>query len=314
MIRNLSNLDSPAQGAFFAKQLEHVKAQTYDVDYPELKARKLIPVSGDAGPGATSITYRQYDQVGVMELIADYSNALKRVDILGSEFTSPVKSIGGAYGYSLQEIRSAQMANLNLDQRKANAARRAFEEAVERIAKTGNAETGLKGFLNHANVPRGDVAQGATGADATAKRLWANKTPAEIVKDISAGVASIISTTNEVEAGPFTLVIPTEQYALIASTKNSESSDVTILEFVLKSNPWIAEIVPWHALKGAGSGGTDRMLFYTRHPDKLTLEIPQDFEQLNVQEVGLEFQIPCHGRIGGVIWYRPYSARYVDGL
>lgn len=307
MPRNLSNLDDKA-GAFFVRQLEHVKTQTYDIEYPELKARTLIPVSHDAGPGATSITYQQFDQVGVMELISDYSNALKRVDILGTEHTSPVKSIGGAYGYSLQEIRSAQFAGLNLDQRKANAARRAFEEAVERIAKSGNAETGIKGFLNHPNVPRGDVTP-----NAGAKSKWADKTPAEIVKDINDGVRSIISTTNEVEAGPFVLLLPVDQYTLIASTKNSDSSDVTILEFVLKSNPWIAEIVPWFALKGAGSGGTDRMVFYTRHPDKLTLEIPQDFEQLNVQEKGLEFEIPCHGRIGGVIWYRPFSARYVDG-
>lgn len=304
----LSNLDA-AEGIFFQRQLEHVKSETYDVEYPELMARRLIPVSHDAGPGATSITYQQFDRVGVMELISDYSNALKRVDILGKEFTSPVKSIGGAYGYSLQEIRSAQMANLNLDARKAEAARRAFEEAVELIARTGNSETGLKGFLNHPNVPRGDAAEGES-----TETEWANKTPEEIVRDISDAVAQIRSDTNGVESGPFVVLLPDAQYTRIATTKNSDSSDVTILEFVLKSNPWVAEIVPWWALKGAGVGGTDRMILYTRNPSKLTLEIPQDFEQLAVQEKGLEFEIPCHGRIGGVIVYRPYSIRYVDGI
>lgn len=308
MIRNLSNLDA-AEGAFFARQLEHIKAQTYDVEYPELMARRLIPVSHEAGPGATSITYQQFDRVGVMELISDYSNALPRVDILGKEFTSPVKSIGGAYGYSIQEIRSAQMANLNLDARKAEAARRAFEEAVERIARSGNAETGLKGFLNHANVPRGDAAAGAS-----TDTEWSEKTPAEIVADISAAVAKIREDTDAVESGPFVLLLPDAQYTLIATTQNSAASDVTILEFVLKSNPWIEEIVPWYALKGAGTGGTDRMILYTRNPSKLTLEIPQDFEQLEVQEKGLEFEVPCHGRIGGVIVYRPFSIRYVDGI
>lgn len=311
--RTLPNLDSAA-GVFFARQLEHVKTETYDVEYPELMARKLIPVSSDAGPGATSITYRQFDRTGAFELISDYANNLKRADVLGQEFTSPVKSIGGAYGYSLQEIRSAQMANVNLDTRKAEAARAAFEQAVDTIATKGNAETGLKGFINHANVPRGDVAQGATGADATAKRLWANKTSEEIVKDINEAVAAIRSATEGVESGPFTILLPDEQYTIIASKKNSDSSDVTILEFVLKANPWVKEIVPWYALKGAGSGGTDRMLVYIRDPRKLTLEIPQDFEQLDVQPVGLEFQVPCHGRIGGVIFYRPHSARYVDGI
>lgn len=309
MIRNLSNLDA-AEGAFFARQLEHIKAQTYDVEYPELMARRLIPVSNEAGPGATSITYRQFDRVGVMELISDYSNALPRVDILGKEFTSPVKSIGGAYGYSLQEIRSAQMAGLDLDVRKAEAARRAFEEAIEQIARTGNAETGIKGFLNHPNVPRGDAAsnEGATSTK------WEDKTPTEIVRDISDAVGTIREDTKGVESGPFTILLPDDQYTRIATTRNSDASDVTILEFVLKSNPWVEEIVPWYALKGAGSGPSDRMMVYTRNPSKVTLEIPQDFEQLEVQPKGLEFEVPCHGRIGGVIWYRPYSARYVDGI
>lgn len=304
----LSNLDAN-EGVFFSSQLEHIKGEIYETEYPELMARRLIPVSHEAGPGATSITYRQFDQVGVMELISDYANALPRVDILGKEFTSPVKSIGGAYGYSLQEIRSAQMANLNLDQRKAEAARRAFEEAVERIAKAGNAATGLKGFLNHPNVPRETVTNGAGGT-----ATWATKTPAEIVKDISDAVADIRDDTKGVESGPFVVLLPDAQYTRIATTKNSESSDVTILEFILKSNPWIAEIVPWHALKGAGSSATDRMVLYTRNPSKLTLEIPQDFEQLNVQEKDLEYQVPCHGRIGGVIFYRPFSASYRDGI
>lgn len=312
-LRTLPNLDAN-MGVFFERQLEHIKAETYDVEYPELMARKLIPVSFEAGPGATSITYRQFDRVGVMALISDYANALPRVDVLGKEFTSPVKSIGGAYGYNLQEIRSAQMAGVPLDSRKAEAARAAFEQTVDEVGTKGNAETGIKGFLNHPNVPRGDVAQGATGADATAKRLWANKTPAEIVKDINAAVAAIRSATNSVESGPFTVLLPDDQYTLIASTKNSDSSDVTILEFVLKANPFIKEIVPWYQLKGAGSGGTDRMLVYIRDPRKLTLEIPQDFEQLDVQPKGLEFEVPCHGRIGGVIFYRPFSARYVDGI
>lgn len=306
--RILPNLDAN-EGAFFNRQLEHVKGETYDVEYPEFMARTLIPVSHDAGPGATSITYQQFDRVGVMELISDYANALNRADILGKEFTSPVKSIGGAYGYSIQEIRSAQMANLNLDTRKAEAARAAFEQAVDEIATFGNAETGLKGFVNHPNVPRGDAVAGVS-----TDTEWTKKTPAEIVKDISDAVAAIRSATEGVESGPFTILLPDAQYTLIATTQNSEASDVTILEFVLKSNPWVREIVPWHVLKGAGTGGTDRMLVYTRDPRKLTLEIPQDFEQLEVQPEGLEFVIPCHGRIGGVIFYRPFSARYVDGI
>ncbi len=51
------NLDS-AETAFFARELEYIKSKSYDIEFPPLKAIKLIPVSTEAGPGAESITYQ----------------------------------------------------------------------------------------------------------------------------------------------------------------------------------------------------------------------------------------------------------------
>lgn len=302
MNRLLTNLDA-AESVFFLRELEHIKAKTYDKIYPELMARRLIPVSNEAGPGAEAITYRVFDSVGVAKLVADYATDLPKADAYGKEVTSPVRSLGVAYGYSLQEIRAARQANRPLTDKKASAARRAFEQALDDIAALGDEESGLKGLLNHPNVPV-----------ATLAAPWESKTPAEIVADISQQVGAIRDLTNGVESGPFTILLPDKQYTQIATTQNSSASDVTILEFVLKSNPWVAEIAPWWRCKGAGAGGSDRMVIYTRNPDKLTLEIPQDFEQLPVQEKSLYYEVPCHGRIGGVIWYYPLSARYVDGI
>lgn len=300
----LTNLDAAAS-VFFLRELEHIQAETYDVEYPELMIRSLVPVSHEAGPAAEAITYRQFDRVGVFNLISDYANGLPRVDAHGKEFTSPVRSGGGAYGYSIQEIRAAQMMGRPLDRMKADAARRAFEELVERIGSFGNEETGLKGFLNHANVPVGSVAGGT----------WATKDAEAIRKDVRTAIQATVDLTKGVEKGPFTLLLPDAQYGLIATMQNSTASDKTILDFLLEAEKrWLTDVEPLSALKGAGAAGADRMVLYTRHPRKLTLEIPQDFEQFAVQEKGLEFEVPCHGRIGGVIWRYPLSARYVDGI
>lgn len=37
---------------FFARELDHVKAQSYDVQYPEFTALNLFPISSEADPGA----------------------------------------------------------------------------------------------------------------------------------------------------------------------------------------------------------------------------------------------------------------------
>ena len=111
----------------------------------------IVPISGEAGPGAESITYRQFDKLGVAKLIANYADDLPRADAKGKEFTVPVKSIGGSFGYNLQEVRAAAMAGRPLATRRAEAARRANMQEVERIGFAGDASTGLIG-LDHTRL------------------------------------------------------------------------------------------------------------------------------------------------------------------
>jgi len=53
------------ESIFFARQLEYIKGRTYDIQYPNLSALALFPVDTSAGAGANTITYRQYDTVGM---------------------------------------------------------------------------------------------------------------------------------------------------------------------------------------------------------------------------------------------------------
>jgi len=301
------NLDS-AETMFFARELEFKKAQTYDVIRAPLKAMELIPVSTEAGPGAETISYEQYDSTGIAELIANYGDDLPRSDIKGKEFFAPVKSVGNSYGYSLQEIRAAQMAGKSLEQRKANAAARAQREKWNRIAFSGDAATGLPGWLTNANVPASAVAAGAS-----TDTEWNTKTPTEILRDMNDAVNGVIDLTNGIEQ-PDTLVLPIKQYTQIATTRQDTGTDTTILEYFLRNSPTVTSVEWANELKGAFTGDTDGFIAYTRSPDKMTLEMPQMFEQLPVQERGLEFVVNCHSRIGGVIIYYPLGQVFKYGI
>lgn len=302
------NLDA-GETAYFARELEHVKATTYDVKYPELKARSHFPVSGNAGPAAESITYYQYDQVGMAKIIGSYAKDLPRADVRGKKFTSPIESIGLSYGYSLQDVRAAAATGKPLEQRKANAARRGTEQTINDLAYNGDADYGIPGFLTNANIPVATVANNA----AATSTLWANKTPDEIVADMHDLANGIVALTKGAEV-PTTLLLPITQYNLIAAKRMGDGSDKTILKFFLESSPYIKEVDWSNELDGAGTAGADIMVAYRRDPDALTLELPQDFEQLPVQEKGLEFEVPCHARVGGVIVYYPLSASIGEGI
>lgn len=309
MERKFLHMDAD-ESIFFSRQLEHVKSKSYDVKYADLKARKLIPVSSDAGPGAETIKYEQYDQVGVAKILASYADDLPRADVKGKEFVGVIRGLASSYGYSLQEIRAAKFAGKPLEQRKANAAKRAILQKENSIAFFGDSNHNLRGLINHPNISSTTVAADGTGATTT----FSTKTPAQIVRDLHKVVNFVVENTKGVEI-PNTLLLPLTQYNYIASTPWSTSNDgKTILQHFLETSQYVKNVDWINELKGAGAGGTDRMLTYRRDPDALTLEIPQDFEQLDVEQRNLEFIVPCHSRIGGVLVYYPLSIAYVDGI
>lgn len=305
-------LQSIGATAFFTKELEHVKAKTYDVLFPALKAINgtLFPISTDAGSGAETITYRVFTEFGLAKIIANYADDLPNVGVAGVERSSPVRGFGNAYSYSLQDIRAAMQVGRPLNARLATAARRAHDQLGNRLAFTGDPNTGLQGIFNNSNIPDQEAGQNAD-EDSTA---WANKTPEEILKDLNDAETAIITATNQVE-NPNTLLLPVEQYRLIATTRMDSGTDTTILEYFLKNSSGITMVEPVNELANvAAFGGNDVFIMYDRSPDKLTLELPQPFEQLPVQEDNLMFKVPCHSRFGGVIVYYPMSMLIVEGI
>lgn len=298
------------ESIFFARQLEFVKAKSYDVKYAELKARSLIPVSSEAGPGADTIKYEQFDQVGMAKVIASYADDLPRADIKGKEFISPVRSLAASYGYNVQEIRSAKFAGKPLEQRRANAAKRAILQKENSLAFLGDASNGLLGFINHPSISSTTIAADGTGS----VTAFSAKSADKILRDLHKIANFIVSNTKSVEQ-PDTLLLPVDQFNLIFSTPWSTTGDgKTIGQLFLEQSAYIKNIDWVNELKGAGAGATDRMIAYKRDADHLTLEIPQDFEQFQVEQRNLEYVVPCHSRFGGVIIYYPLSVAYVDGI
>lgn len=313
-MKTFKNLDMQSrqdadETAFFLRELEHIKAKTHDIVFPELKARVVIPVSFEAGSEAEAITYQQFEQTGFAKLISNYAADLPRVDILGREFSQKVKSIGDSYGFSVQEIRAAAKTGRNINQKKSRAARRAQMSKENNLAFFGDSGAGFLGFLNHPNVSITTIPNDGTGSSTE----WINKTPDQVLRDMNLLFRAIFSVSKGVEFGN-TLLLPLEQHSLIFDTPRASGSDMSIGKWFLENNPH-AESIDWlNELEGAGAGSTDRMMAYHRNPDKVTMEVPQDYEEFPAQERGLEMIIPAHSRYGGILFYYPLSASYGDGI
>jgi hypothetical protein len=298
--RKFLKLDAD-ESVFFGRQLEHLKSKTYDKKFTNLKARQVIPVSFEAGPGAETITYEQFDMVGMAKIVRDYAEDFRAADVTAKEFVAKVKSLGSAYKYSVQDVRAARQAGKSLEQRKANAAKRAIDQLENKIAYFGDDDHGLVGMLNNANVPI--VGLPHAGA-------WSTLTADQLIDNLNANANNAITASNGVES-PNTMLLPTAEFTLISS-KRIPDTNITVKDFFLSSNPFIEQIDWLEELKAAGVGAVPRIVSYRRDPDWLTLEIPQDFEQFAVQEQGLAFKVPCHERIAGVLNYYPLAMAYSD--
>lgn len=290
------------ESIFFSRQLEHTKSKTYDKKFTQLKARQLLPVSFEAGEGAETIKYEQFDMVGMAKIVRDYATDFRSADVKAKEFISPIKSLGSAYQYSVQEVRAARRAGKPLEQRKANAAKRAIMQLENSIAYFGDSDHNLGGAFNNANVPL--VVFPHAGA-------WSGLTADQLLDNLNALANNPINASNGVET-PDTMLLPISQYVTIATKRIGVDSNMTVLKFFMETNPFIKAIDWVEELKAAGAGGVPRTVAYRRDPDYLTLEIPQDFEQFPVQEKGLAFKVPCHQRIGGVLIYYPLAMSYGD--
>lgn len=302
-----------ADGAvFFQRQLEHIKSQSYDVRYAELKARELFPVSSEAGPGVTTITYRTYDQAGAAKIIQAYADDLPRADVAGKETSSPVRSVGISYGYSLDEIQASQLTGVGLDQRRANAARRSVEQVINDVAFFGDTKHNLPGFFSNPNVPSGNVVDPGAGT------AWINKTPDQILFDVNDLFSDIFETTLMVEQGN-TLLLPPAQWSFISSTPRASNSDTTILAYLVANSPYLTSmesVIPVNECQASLNPEltNDAMVAYDRSPDKLELEIPVELELMPIQQKNLEFVIPGRARLGGVNIYYPLSAAIAEGI
>lgn len=292
-----------AQSAFFERELEHVKSMTFDVRFPELRGREFVPVSNEVDPGAESVTYQQFDRRGQAKVISNNAKDIPRVDIFGNEFTRPVRELGAAYGWTLKEVLAAQKSGRNLNASRAMAARRSIEELVDSIAAFGSPDHGIAtGFTNDANVTIG----AATGT-------WSTLTPAQIITDVGGMVSNIMTNTLTTEV-PNTLLLPVASYVHIATTPKGTDTDTTILRFLLASFPMLNAIEHWYRLDTAGAGSVPRAIMYDRSPDKVVQDIPMEFQQLDPQARGLEFEVPTWAMTAGVQIPYPRSIRYLDGV
>jgi hypothetical protein len=304
--------------ALFIPALRYLIARTFDRKYPRYRVREFVPLNTEVSPGATSIEWRSYDRVGLVKLISALADDLPYSDIRGEQNFSPIRSVGGAYRVSIDEVNAFLFEGKPLPAWKAKMVNENYESFVDRIGAYGDAESNLVGLLNIPNATAVTLANGATSSN----KSWSGKTPQEKIDDVVQLISTVRQTTNGAEE-PNTVLMPETLYTNISTERYGEVSEITTLEYMRRSFPDVT-FDRWLRCTGAaggspgtnaGSGGNsgDRLVAYTKDSDHLELYIPKELAPLEPQQINLVTKVPYHGRIGGIVCYRPLSVAYADG-
>lgn len=303
-------MDNATPGVFLQRQLEHILPRVFEKQYAEIPYSRVLPVSNEVPEGAETYKYEIYDAVGEFDLIADYGDDLPTSDVKRGEITNTIRGFGGSFKYTTDEIRKAQFANVSLEQRRADAVRESYERRANRTALFGYTGTGIKGFFNHPVVDKIVVTGSANDGwfDSSAA------TPDTMLAILNEGITYQVNASKMIEK-PDTMLLPYSVYRKISITPRSTTSDTTVLEYFLRTNPYITQIEPINELDPANSGNAltaPRIVIYRRDPGKLQFHVPMPLKFHPPQPKNLAFSVPAEARFAGVALYYPKSVTYVD--
>lgn len=308
--------DAQAVLSFMQQQASYIEPQVYEIPYPDIQYPELIPVETQGDEWAKSITFYSSDKVGQAQWFHHMANDMPFADIMRTKYEQGLEMAGIGYYYTLEELGVAmRVPNMNLTAERADAARRAYEEFMERVAFTGDSTKNWTGLINNGSVTAGTAPADGTSSSA----LWTAKDGDKMARDINQILTGIYTTSNTIESAD-TLLLPIANFTLLANTRMPNTT-MNALTWVQQFNSYSAltgqplTIRAVRGLETAGAGGTQRMVAYRNDPQILKLHLPMPHKFLGVMQVtALRYDVPGIFRTGGVEIRRPGAIRYLDGI
>lgn len=298
---------------FFLRQLESIDQRPYEVLFASMLGRRFIPLQDGVDPTANVYTYRMFEMTGQAKVSGPNANDLPKVGVRGAERSQNIKQIEVSYGWLVREIQQAAKTGTPLDQMTVRAAQNSVARQVDNILAFGYAPAQIPGIFNIPNVVSSTAVTKTTGGVEWA----ANTPPDELLADLNLIVADTRNALKQAgDDAPifprFTILLPSTNYSIAATTPRSTTSDTTILKYAIQNNPWIESIEEWWQADTADGSGGPRAVCFPRDPLAVAALIPSEFTALAPQAVGLGYDIPAYGSCGGVVCRYAVAVRYMN--
>jgi len=291
--------------ASVASALVAVEKEAYKAEYQAITYHDIIPVINLNSRTATTFQYPYLTEAGRAEL-SKGDGSIAWIDSFVGVKSAPLFDGNVGYKFQAKELERAAAVGAPLDSFKAEVAVEASLRLAQEIAFNGDDSRGIVGFFNNPDIPS------VTPIGGTA---WSTKTADEVLADINHLFATAHSTTKEVEFKPgdntIRLMLPTEQWGYIATTRVSATSDKTILDFIASSSPWITDK---KQIISSPEIASTKIRIYHFDKKKLAFYWGHMVQFLAPQNIDLSINVPGEFSIGGTAIRKPLSVWDMDGI
>lgn len=256
-------------GAFLVSELEKrdpmIRKPLTSVTYP----RDIVIQTGGGWVdyvSAMSVAYGITGGSGSSPVQAGGANGIPAVQTNVEKGVYKAHTFAVALRVMFQDLQRANFIGRSLDQLLQGGVRTVFDKHQDQNMYVGLEEYGYTGIINNPNATESTVADGASG-----NGNWKGKTPAEILADVN---TALITTWEQAgydnAAIPNHILLPYEEYNYILNTPMSDLATKSIYDYIMENNiaaknggDLFIGATQW--CKGAGTGGTDRMVVYVNH-------------------------------------------------
>lgn len=301
-----------SSGAFLVGELERLD-QTLHMPLVSVTWNRDIDLREDVtiGDEASSYTTTSLAASGGARpagknWIGPVSKAVPGISVDISKKSKPLHLWGMELGWSIPELVAAQQVGRPVDSQKYEGLKLKHNMDVDEMVYVGDAEVGVSGLINNADITPASIGGG-----------WATATALEILEDINALIAATWQQSGYALC-PTHLLLPPAKFSLLTKPV-TEAGSQSLLEYIAKSclsasqNGRPLQINPVKWCVGRGVAAADRMVAYTKDP--ICVRYPLVPLQRTPMENRGVFQLTTYfGKLGQVEFVYPETVGYADGL
>jgi hypothetical protein len=304
-------------GMFVEQQLRVIVPRVLEQKFPDLVGLNLVNDVDNTGKYMEALIQRAQSYQGDFQDVNVLSDNKGLITTGRDAKTIPIRT---KRGYSVLDnitMKRAEVFGENIKTDLIKGHKVKYDQFIDKMIFLGMDDSDIQGLATYTSYVSGNR-QDADETFATS----ANKDDGmKIYNQIAKVYRKHIGNAKGVSAfTPKYAVLPTEQYAILASTPIAIADTgkiglETVLEYIERK--WQIKVFASERMKGTGDGSTDRMMLLSNvsAPDPMfTLYIPMPLEFLPVDYKAGSYEIYSQFRVAGVSINYNNCISYLDGI